>query len=151
MIIRSRWGVQLWGVAALGSKGGRGAAGDGACTAYGWALLHVRPQSSWQQREGVRWRRPSLSIPPTHAAHARFSAANSSTPPPTHNRQALQNTYRTFGAVPVSGTAFFKLLAAKEACLLYPGGVREGLKRKHEKWVRGVGVGGARGWAWWHA
>jgi len=47
--------------------------------------------------------------------------------------QALQNTYRTFGAVPVAPTSFFRLLACGEAVLLYPGGVREGLKRRHEK------------------
>lgn len=31
---------------------------------------------------------------------------------------SMTNTYRTFGAVPVSGTNFFRLLAAGEAVLL---------------------------------
>lgn len=47
--------------------------------------------------------------------------------------QALSNTYRTFGAVPVTPTSFFRLLSSGEAVLLYPGGVREGLKRRNEK------------------
>jgi len=46
----------------------------------------------------------------------------------------LQSTYRTFGAVPVSPTSFFRLLSCGEAVLLYPGGVREGLKRRNEKY-----------------
>jgi hypothetical protein len=41
--------------------------------------------------------------------------------------------FRTFGAVPVTPTSFYRLLQAGEAVLLYPGGVREGFKRKHEK------------------
>ncbi len=41
--------------------------------------------------------------------------------------------YRTFGAVVVTPTAFFRLLACGECVLLYPGGVREGFKRRDEK------------------
>jgi hypothetical protein len=45
----------------------------------------------------------------------------------------LGDIYRTFGAVAVTPAAFFKLLAAREAVLLYPGGVREGFKRRNER------------------
>ncbi|KAF5840698.1 hypothetical protein DUNSADRAFT_15793 [Dunaliella salina] len=48
--------------------------------------------------------------------------------------KALRRTFSTFGAVPVSPTSFYKLLSCGEAVLLYPGGVREGLKRRHEKY-----------------
>ncbi|KAG1656602.1 hypothetical protein FOA52_010304 [Chlamydomonas sp. UWO 241] len=51
------------------------------------------------------------------------------TPPP-----AMQNMYRTFGAVQVTPSAFYRLMAQKEAVLLYPGGVREGFKRKGEQY-----------------
>jgi pimeloyl-ACP methyl ester carboxylesterase/1-acyl-sn-glycerol-3-phosphate acyltransferase len=43
-----------------------------------------------------------------------------------------ENTFRTFGAVPVSGRNLFELLSAKEAVLLFPGGVREAYKRRGE-------------------
>uniref|UniRef100_A0A7S0SGW0 Phospholipid/glycerol acyltransferase domain-containing protein n=1 Tax=Mantoniella antarctica TaxID=81844 RepID=A0A7S0SGW0_9CHLO len=40
----------------------------------------------------------------------------------------------TFGAVPVSGKNLYKLLAAGEAVLLFPGGVREAYKRRNEEY-----------------
>lgn len=40
------------------------------------------------------------------------------------------DTYRIMGAVPVSGTNFYKLLSSKSHVLLYPGGMREALHRK---------------------
>ncbi|KAG2431972.1 hypothetical protein HYH02_013188 [Chlamydomonas schloesseri] len=46
----------------------------------------------------------------------------------------MGNMFQTFGAVRVTPTAMFKLLAAGEAVLLYPGGVREGFKRRNEKY-----------------
>lgn len=46
--------------------------------------------------------------------------------------EVLTNTFKTFGAVPVSPQNFYRLLQRNEAILLYPGGVREGFKRKHE-------------------
>ena len=42
------------------------------------------------------------------------------------------STFTTFGAVPVTGRNFYKLLAAGECVLLFPGGVREAFKRKNE-------------------
>ncbi|KAF8013084.1 hypothetical protein BT93_I1070 [Corymbia citriodora subsp. variegata] len=44
------------------------------------------------------------------------------------------DNYRTMGAVPVSGTNLFKLLSSKSHVLLYPGGMREALHRKGEKY-----------------
>ncbi|KAK9678112.1 hypothetical protein RND81_11G188700 [Saponaria officinalis] len=41
---------------------------------------------------------------------------------------------RSMGAVPVSGTNLFKLLASKSHVLLYPGGMREALHRKGEEY-----------------
>ncbi|KAH9625629.1 hypothetical protein KSS87_019989 [Heliosperma pusillum] len=40
--------------------------------------------------------------------------------------------FRLMGAVPVSGTNLFKLLASESHVLLYPGGMREALHRKSE-------------------
>ena len=42
--------------------------------------------------------------------------------------------FTTFGAVPVSGRNFYRLLAAGECVLLFPGGVREAFKRKGESY-----------------
>ena len=42
--------------------------------------------------------------------------------------------FSDFGAVPVSGKNFYKLLKANETVLLFPGGVREAFKRKNEKY-----------------
>ncbi|XP_044500993.1 acyltransferase-like protein At3g26840, chloroplastic isoform X2 [Mangifera indica] len=44
------------------------------------------------------------------------------------------DTYRIMGAVPVSGTNFYKLLSSKSHVLLYPGGMREALHRKGEEY-----------------
>lgn len=38
--------------------------------------------------------------------------------------------FRLFGTVPVNGNNLYRLLSRGEAALLYPGGVREALKRK---------------------
>ena len=43
--------------------------------------------------------------------------------------------FTAFGAVPVSGKNLYKLLAAGECVLLFPGGVREAFKRKDEKYA----------------
>ena len=43
---------------------------------------------------------------------------------------SMFDTFKLMGAVPVSGTNFFKLLSSKSHVLLYPGGVREALHRK---------------------
>ena len=42
--------------------------------------------------------------------------------------------FTSFGAVPVSGANFYRLLAANETVLLFPGGVREAFKRKDEEY-----------------
>lgn len=42
--------------------------------------------------------------------------------------------FRLMGAIPVSGTNLFKLLASKSHVLLYPGGMREALHRKGEEY-----------------
>jgi pimeloyl-ACP methyl ester carboxylesterase len=47
--------------------------------------------------------------------------------------EAMSNTFQAFGAVPVSGRNLYTLLAAGEAVLLFPGGVREAYKRKGEQ------------------
>lgn len=44
------------------------------------------------------------------------------------------SSFTSFGAVPVSGFALFRLLKQGEAVLLFPGGVREAFKRKNEKY-----------------
>ncbi|XP_008231052.1 PREDICTED: acyltransferase-like protein At3g26840, chloroplastic [Prunus mume] len=44
------------------------------------------------------------------------------------------DTLRVMGAVPVSGSNFYKLLSSKCHVLLYPGGVREALHRKGEEY-----------------
>ncbi|GLC75720.1 hypothetical protein PLESTF_001677300 [Pleodorina starrii] len=46
----------------------------------------------------------------------------------------MGNMFQSFGAVRVTPTAMYRLLAAGEAVLLYPGGVREGFKRRNEKY-----------------
>ena len=50
-----------------------------------------------------------------------------------NGREAMGNTFQAFGAVPVSGRNLYALLAAGEAVLLFPGGVREAYKRKGEQ------------------
>ncbi|CAM6104063.1 unnamed protein product [Calypogeia fissa] len=45
---------------------------------------------------------------------------------------AATEVFKLFGTVPVSGSSLYKVLARGEAALLYPGGVREALKRKGE-------------------
>ena len=45
-----------------------------------------------------------------------------------------ENTFKVFGAVPVNGRNLFELLSAKEAVLLFPGGVREAYKRRGEEY-----------------
>ncbi|KAH9743264.1 AB hydrolase-1 domain-containing protein [Citrus sinensis] len=47
---------------------------------------------------------------------------------------ATFDTHRIMGAVPVSGTNFYKLLSSKSHVLLYPGGMREALHRKGEEY-----------------
>ncbi|KAG1678974.1 hypothetical protein FOA52_013037 [Chlamydomonas sp. UWO 241] len=42
---------------------------------------------------------------------------------------------KTFGAVPVSGSNLYRLLAQGESVLLYPGGAREANKRRGEKYA----------------
>ena len=42
--------------------------------------------------------------------------------------------FTTFGAVPVSGMNFYRLLDAGETVLLFPGGVREAFKRRNEEY-----------------
>jgi len=44
------------------------------------------------------------------------------------------DTIRVMGAVPVSGSNFYKLLSLDSHVLLYPGGVREALHRKGEEY-----------------
>ncbi|KAK9908919.1 hypothetical protein WJX75_004666 [Coccomyxa subellipsoidea] len=46
----------------------------------------------------------------------------------------FRNFMTTFGAVPVGGRNFFRLLQNKEAVLLFPGGVREAYKGKGEEY-----------------
>lgn len=45
------------------------------------------------------------------------------------------DSVRLFGAVPVSGKNFFKLLSTRSFVLLYPGGAREALHRKGEQYM----------------
>ncbi|CAL8462015.1 g1546 [Coccomyxa elongata] len=47
---------------------------------------------------------------------------------------SFKNFMSTFGAVPVGGRNFFRLLQNKEAVLLFPGGVREAYKGKGEEY-----------------
>ncbi|CAA0824610.1 Esterase/lipase/thioesterase family protein [Striga hermonthica] len=44
------------------------------------------------------------------------------------------DTFRTMGAVPVSGPNFYKLFSSNSHILLYPGGMREALHRKGEEY-----------------
>ena len=55
--------------------------------------------------------------------------------PPRNNRAMTMGglgSFTSFGAVPVSGLNFFRLMKQGEAVLLFPGGVREAFKRKNE-------------------
>ncbi|GAX82792.1 hypothetical protein CEUSTIGMA_g10218.t1 [Chlamydomonas eustigma] len=74
----------------------------------------------------------------TSSTNSVSSSPNSSGPEEEDQQEALssglRNLYRTYGAVEVSGQSFFRLLQQKEAVLLYPGGVREAFKRRHEKY-----------------
>ncbi|KAG0579788.1 hypothetical protein KC19_4G123400 [Ceratodon purpureus] len=47
---------------------------------------------------------------------------------------SLPDLTRLLGAVPVSGSSLYKLLAAKETVFLLPGGMREAVKRKGESY-----------------
>ncbi|KAK4486449.1 hypothetical protein RD792_009127 [Penstemon davidsonii] len=47
---------------------------------------------------------------------------------------SITETFKVFGALPVSPSNIFKLLATKSHVLLYPGGVREALHRKGEEY-----------------
>jgi hypothetical protein len=42
----------------------------------------------------------------------------------------MGDLFRNFGAVPVSGRVFYKLMKMGCSTLLYPGGAREALHRK---------------------
>jgi len=57
------------------------------------------------------------------------------TSPLDNRRDSMQQTFQTFGAVPVSGLNLYTLLAAGEAVLLFPGGVREAYKRRGEAYT----------------
>jgi len=46
----------------------------------------------------------------------------------------IANTFSSFGAVQVNGKNFYKLLAAGEMILLFPGGLREAQKLKNEEY-----------------
>eukprot|EP00192_Tetraselmis_astigmatica_P008518 CAMPEP_0117663586 /NCGR_PEP_ID=MMETSP0804-20121206/8703_1 /TAXON_ID=1074897 /ORGANISM="Tetraselmis astigmatica, Strain CCMP880" /LENGTH=668 /DNA_ID=CAMNT_0005470637 /DNA_START=306 /DNA_END=2312 /DNA_ORIENTATION=+ len=46
----------------------------------------------------------------------------------------MRATFTSFGSVPVGATALFRLLKQKEMVLLFPGGAREALKKRGEKY-----------------
>ncbi len=46
----------------------------------------------------------------------------------------MRSTFTSFGSVPVGPTSFFRLLQANEMVLLFPGGAREALKKRGEKY-----------------
>lgn len=50
------------------------------------------------------------------------------------NPRDAHKLYTTFGAVPVSPSNFYKLLAQGERILLYPGGAKEALKKRDENY-----------------
>eukprot|EP00210_Caulerpa_lentillifera_P001680 g1615.t1 len=50
------------------------------------------------------------------------------------NPRDAHKLFTTFGAVPVSPTNFYKLLSQGERILLYPGGAKEALKKRDEKY-----------------
>ena len=56
-----------------------------------------------------------------------------SSPQARNGSETMGQTFQAFGAVPVSGRNLYTLLAAGEAVLLFPGGVREAYKRKGEQ------------------
>ncbi|KAL2645523.1 hypothetical protein R1flu_013110 [Riccia fluitans] len=62
-------------------------------------------------------------------AHPVLSVDSQELPEPGGN-----DLFRLFGTVPVNGRNLYKLLSRGEAALLYPGGVREALKRKGEQY-----------------
>jgi pimeloyl-ACP methyl ester carboxylesterase/1-acyl-sn-glycerol-3-phosphate acyltransferase len=68
------------------------------------------------------------------AASAR-DAAETSSADTDGGAGAGLSQFSRFGAVPVSGKNLYKLLAAGECVLLFPGGVREAFKRKGEKYA----------------
>ena len=76
------------------------------------------------QQRGVLVR--GLTHPSVFATAAGRNGGNSQTD--------FSKMLTTFGAVPVSGKNLYKLLAAGEAVLLFPGGVREAYKRRNEEY-----------------
>ena len=46
----------------------------------------------------------------------------------------MASTFTSFGSVPVGPTNLYRLLQANEMVLLFPGGAREALKRRGEKY-----------------
>jgi 1-acyl-sn-glycerol-3-phosphate acyltransferase len=86
------------------------------------------------------------TLPATRSLEDMFRDAVQSTPietllprrEPKPPRRAMAmgglGNFTQFGAVPVSGMNFFRLLKQGEAVLLFPGGVREAFKRRDEKY-----------------
>lgn len=67
-------------------------------------------------------------------ALGQVSRTSSGEAPASASGNDLTTLLKTFGAVPVSGKNCYKLLANKEAVLLYPGGVREAYRHKGEEY-----------------
>ena len=51
-------------------------------------------------------------------------------PGDTLTQSGFSDFVRLYGGVPVNGNNTYKLMAAKQAALLLPGGMREAVKRK---------------------
>lgn len=58
----------------------------------------------------------------------------SATGRPTDGRSSFREFMMEFGAVPVSPSAFYRLMRNGEAVLLFPGGVREAYKQRGEEY-----------------
>ena len=69
------------------------------------------------------------------ATAARDAAPDANASPTGGGGGGGLSQFSAFGAVPVSGKNLYRLLAAGECVLLFPGGVREAFKRKDEKYA----------------
>jgi len=98
-------------------------------------------EAAWErrQREALERRERGVATPPSSGPGPRWSETVAATLRPTGvlgpgKDSGLSNLldFEKFGAVPVSGRNLYRLLARNESALLYPGGIREAFKRKHE-------------------
>ena len=90
-----------------------------------------------KKKEGEEENTSSPSSPslPRLPSFLNSSTSNSSNRAPPRSANRFEAFMTEWGAVPVSGRNFFKLMAQGEAVLLFPGGAREAYKRRGEDYA----------------